>query len=340
MFRSGKTAGKGTVSVAAVLACAALIAAGCSQTGGAPQTGGGGGGGGAVAQTPRVTIAYITHQSPGDTFWDIVRKGAETAAAKDNVDLKQSNDPDPGRMATLVQNAIDSKVSGIAVTIPYPDQLKAVIQKARQANIPVVAFNSGGDVWADTGAMMYFGSDENLAGETGGRRIAQEGGKKVLCVPQQQGHVALEARCAGIEKGNAAGGGTMEKLYVQGTNMPSVTSTVQAKLAQDPTIDWVVMLGAQFALGVLPVVSAAASKPKLATFDSNKDLPAKIKSGEIQWAIDQQPYLQGYLAVDSLWLYINNGNTIGGGRSTLTGPAFIDKANIDAVEKFAAGGTR
>jgi simple sugar transport system substrate-binding protein len=341
MFRSGKTVGKRTVTAAAALACTALIAAGCSSTGGAPaQSGGGGGGGGQAANTPRITIAYITHQSPGDTFWDIVRKGAEAAAAKDNVDLKQSNDPDPGKLVTLIQNAIDSKVAGIALTIPYPDQEKAVIEKARAANIPVVAFNSGLDDWQNTGAMMYFGSDENLAGETGGKRIAQEGGKKALCVVQQQGHVALEARCAGLEKGMQSAGGTVEKLYVTGTNMPSVTSTVQAKLAQDPSIDWVITLGAPFALALLPIASAAPSKPKVATFDSNKDLPAKIKSGEVQWAIDQQPYLQGYLAVDSLWLYINNGNVIGGGQTTKTGPAFIDKSNIDAVEKFAANGTR
>jgi len=336
MFRSGTKA----ATAAAAVTCVALIAAGCSSQGGAPQSSGGGGGGGATANTPRITIAYITHQSPGDTFWDIVRKGAEAAAAKDNVELKLSNDPEPGKQATLVQNAIDSKVAGIAVTIAYPDQLKAVIQKARAANIPVVAFNSGVDVWQDTGAMMYFGSDENLAGETGGKRIAQEGGKHALCVVQQQGHVALEARCSGLEKGLTAAGGKVDKLYVTGTNMPSVTSTVQAKLAQDPSIDYVITLGAPFALALLPIVAASASKPKLGTFDSNKDLPAKIKSGEVQWAIDQQPYLQGYLSVDSLWLYVNNGNVIGGGQTTKTGPAFIDKSNIDAVTKFAANGTR
>ena len=49
----------------------------------------------------------------------------------------------------------------------------------------------------------------------------------------------------------------------------------------------------------------------------------------MQWAVDQQPFLQGYLAIDSLWLYINNGNVIGGGQPTLTGPAFIEKSNVD-----------
>ena len=60
----------------------------------------------------------------------------------------------------------------------------------------------------------------------------------------------------------------------------------------------------------------------------------------MQWAVDQQPFLQGYLAVDSLWLYLNNRNTIGGGQPVLTGPAFIDTSNIDAIAEYAKNGTR
>jgi simple sugar transport system substrate-binding protein len=59
-----------------------------------------------------------------------------------------------------------------------------------------------------------------------------------------------------------------------------------------------------------------------------------------KWAIDQQPFLQGYLAVDSLWLYLNNRNTTGGGTPVLTGPAFVDDTNIDSIAKYAANGTR
>ncbi len=56
------------------------------------------------------------------------------------------------------------------------------------------------------------------------------------------------------------------------------------------------------------------------TFDTNAALVDAIQGGDVQWAVDQQPFLQGYLAVDSLWLYMNNKNLIGGGKPTLTGP--------------------
>src|SRR6185437_8954774 len=95
-------------------------------------------------------------------------------AAKDTGStLKYSNDPDPAKQATLIQNAVDSKVDGIATTLATPDALK------------------------DTGALMYFGSDENLAGSSAGERIVADGAKHPLCVIQAAGSVALEARCAG-----------------------------------------------------------------------------------------------------------------------------------------------
>jgi simple sugar transport system substrate-binding protein len=119
-----------------------------------------------------------------------------------------------------------------------------------------------------------------------------------------------------------------------------VTTTIQAKLTQDKNVDWVVTLGAPFALDAVKSVKQAGSKAKIGTFDTNKELVNAVKSGDVAWAIDQQPYLQGYLAVDALWLYKFNGNTIGGGQNVATGPAFIDEKNIAQVAEFAAKGTR
>lgn len=321
----------------ALLAALALTAAACSSTGGKKAQAAAEGVTAGKADTPRMKIAMVTHEAPGDTFWDIVRKGAQAAAAKDNVQLVYSSDPDAGKQSTLVQNAIDSKVAGIAVTLAHPSAMSGVVQKAKAAGIPVVAFNSGLDDWQKTGALEYFGSDEHLAGETAGKRLAAEGAKHVLCVPQEQGQVALEARCDGVAKGFS---GKTDKVYVTGTNMPSVRSTVAAKLREDKTIDRVIMLGAPFALTAVQSVKDAGSSAKVATFDMNPELVQAVQKGDVEWAVDQQPYLQGYLAVDSLWLYKTNGNVIGGGKTTATGPYFVDKSNVADVLKFASRGTR
>ncbi|MGW0422803.1 sugar ABC transporter substrate-binding protein [Streptomyces sp. NPDC003015] len=329
---------RAAILTATVLA-GTLLATGCSSSSGGKKSEEGSADASAgKATTPRMTVAMITHASPGDTFWDLIRKGAQAAAAKDNIKLVYSSDPSAGAQANLVQNAIDQKVDGIALTAAKPDAMKDVVAKAKAAGIPVVGFNSGVGDWKRLGMLEYFGQDENIAGQAFGERLNQLGAKHALCVVQEQGQVALEARCAGLKKGFS---GDTDILYVNGTDMPSVKSTITAKLRQDSSIDEVVTLGAPIALTAVQSLSDAGSKAKIATFDLNKELVKAVQDGTIQFAVDQQPYLQGYLAVDSLWLYKNNGNFSGGGTApVLTGPAFITKDNADDVAKFAANGTR
>ncbi|MFJ4681918.1 sugar ABC transporter substrate-binding protein [Streptomyces sp. NPDC088789] len=324
----------------AVVAAAALTLAGCSSGSGGKKSeeSAAEGAGAGKATTPRMTVALVTHQAPGDTFWDIVRKGAQAAADKDNVKLVYSADPNAGNQANLIQNAIDQKVDGIAVTLAKPDALKGVIAKAQQAGIPVVGLNSGLSDWKELSLMEFFGQDETVAGEALGKRLDEDGAKNVVCVIQEQGNVGLTQRCDGVKKTFS---GTTEVLNVNGTDMPSVKSTITAKLKEDSAIDHVVTLGAPFALTAVQAVDEAGSDAKVATFDLNKQLTGAIAKGDIAFAVDQQPYLQGYLAVDGLWLYKNNGNYSGGGEQpVLTGPAFVDESNVEAIAAFAQKGTR
>lgn len=325
--------------MAALVTAGVLVAVGCSSQGGkkaqedSENTAISG-----KANTPRLKIAMITHAAPGDTFWDTVRKGAQAAAAKDNVELVYSSSPNGADQANYIQNAIDQHVDGIAVTLAKPDAMKGVIAKAEKAGIPVVGLNSGLNTWKDMGLLEFFGQDENIAGQAFGKRLNELGAKHNICVIHEQGNVGLEARCAGVKKTFK---GKTENLYVNGTDMPSVKSTITAKLRQDSSIDYVVTLGAPFALTAVQSAKDAGGEAEVATFDLNKTLVKAVKSGDVQLAVDQQPYLQGYLSIDSLWLYKVNGNFSGGGEQpVLTGPAFVSKDNVETIAKFAEKGTR
>jgi simple sugar transport system substrate-binding protein len=289
------------------------------------------------AAPPRQTIALVTHQAPGDTFWDLVRRGAEAAAAKDNIELRYAHDPDAADQANLVRSAISDKVAGIAVTLAVPPVMAPAVQAAVAAEIPVVAVNSGIADWKAMGVLEYFGQDEMIAGQAAGERFTRQGAQNVLCVIHEPGHVGLEARCAGVAK---AFTGQTQKLYVHGVDRLTVRKAVIAKLQQDFGIDRILTLGAPMALAALEAVGEANSYAKIATFDTNAGVVEAIKNGMVEWAIDQQPFLQGYLAVDSLWLYLTNKNVIGGGQATLTGPSFVDETNIDSVADLAEAGTR
>jgi simple sugar transport system substrate-binding protein len=335
---------KRSLGTALILILTVIVAAACSATGGkraeeAAQAAAAGGASAGHANTPHYTFAMITHAQPGDTFWDIIRAGASAAAAKDNITYHYTNNQDPTQQAQLIQDAINSHVNGIAVTDPDPQALCPTIQKAKAAGIPVVMFNAGIGNWQACGAMEYFGSDESVAGLAAGKRLAAAGAKNVLCVLQAQGQVQLEARCAGVQQGLGSEG-TMTKLYVNGTDNSAMLTTMSAKLAQDKSVDAVITLGAPVALVAIPAIQQAHSTAKLYTFDTNAAEISKIKSGQVQWAVDQQPYLQGYEAIDSLWLFKTNADVLGGGQTVLTGPAFIDASNIATIAPYAARGTR
>ncbi len=290
------------------------------------------------ADTPRMKVAMITHAAQGDPFWDTVREGAEVAAAKDNVQLIYSNDPEVATQANLIQNAIDQDVDGIAVSLANPDGIANAIADAQQAGIPVVGINSGMDAWQDLDLLSFFGQDETVAGEAFGERLNEEGAERALCVIHEQGNVGLESRCGGLAETFE---GETENLYVDGTDLPSVQSTIEAKLRQDDSIDYVATLNAQFALPAGEAAGDAGSEAQVATFDLNTEMVQAIQDGDVQFAVDQQPYLQGYLAVDALWLNENNGNFLGGGAEpVLTGPAFVDQENVEEIAEFAENGTR
>ena len=324
---------------AALLTILVLVLAACSSTGGRKAAEQAQNVVAGHASTPHYTIAMITHAGPGQSFWDTERYGGVAAATKDNFTLRYFADPDPTKQATLIQDAINSHVNGIAVTDPNPGALCPTIAKAKAAGIPVTMFNAGSANWQQCGAMAYFGQDETIAGVAAGKRLAAAGKKNVLCVLHAQGQVQLEDRCAGVKQGLGSEG-TMTKLYVNGESPSDELSTMTAALTKDTNTDAVITLDAQVALTALQAMQAARSRAKLYTFDTNAQSIAKIKSGAIQWAVDQQPYLQGYEAVDSLWLYLTNGNVLGGGQLVLTGPSFVDSGNAGAVAEYAARGTR
>ncbi|MGW2814109.1 substrate-binding domain-containing protein [Streptomyces sp. NPDC001415] len=334
-MRTPRTATTAAVAVAAL----ALALGGCSSSGGksSEDKGSGSPSGGKGVNTPRLKIAMVTHSGEGDTFWDIVQSGAKQAAAKDNVDFLYSASKEGQQQAQLVQAAIDQKVDGIVVTLAKPEAVKDVIKKAVAAGIPVVTINSGADFSKEVGALGHIGQDEGVAGEAVGDELDKRGRKKALCVIHEQGNVSLEQRCAGVKKTFQ---GSVENLNVDGTNTPASTSSIEAKLQSAKDIDSVVTLGAPMAAAAAKAKGDANSSAEIDTFDLNAAVIKQFKAKEIGFAVDQQPYLQGYLAIDELWLNKTNGDVIGGGRPVLTGPAIVTEKDVPTLEKYTARGTR
>lgn len=314
---------------------AALLLAGCSGTG--QESSGGGGSTGGDTESKGLTYAVVTHSAPGDAFWDLVKSGAEQAGKDYGADILYNSDPDPIKQSQLIDNAVAQHVDGIVVSMANPDGLKESVEKAVSAGIPVVTINSGLEKFKEFGAITHIGQSEAIAGAAVGERLSKEGATKALCVIHEAGNVGLEERCKAAA---GAFSGQMENLQVDGTNDSEVKATIKSKLQSDPSIDAVLTLGGQYAIDAVGAVEESGSSAKVATFDLSEDVVAAVADGKILFAVDQQPYVQGFLGITALYLKSINGNDIGGGEPVYSGPAFVTKDNAAEVAEFAKNGTR
>jgi simple sugar transport system substrate-binding protein len=291
-----------------------------------------------LTQGSGLTFAMVTHSDEG-SFWSVVKKGAEAAAKAEGVKLIWSpSNNDPQKEAQLIDAAVSQKVDGLAVSVPNADAIRGSLQKAKSAGIPIITLNSGETDSKALGAITHVGQDEVVAGRGAGARFKQAGVKKVLCIIHEQGNVGLQQRCQGVKEGF---GGTVTDLQVKGTADLATTQTeIKSKLQADKSYDQVIALNPDIAEAAKTAIKGAGSSAKLATFDLSPDVIKDIQAGNIEFAVDQQQYLQGYLPIVFLKLYKENLNTVGGGQPVLTGPGFVDKSNASTVAKLAEAGTR
>jgi simple sugar transport system substrate-binding protein len=318
------------LGLALPLALVACTSSGKSDTGTKSSSGGGAGKYG-------FKIAVVTHGAAGDTFWDVVKKGALQAGKDEGDNVTYQSDGDPQKQSQLIDAAVNEKVDGLVVSMANPDALQDSIEAAVKAGIPVVTINSGGDRSAEFGAIGHVGQDETIAGEGAGQRLKSDGAQKVLCVMHEAGNIGLEQRCDGASQGLGA---DVVPLQVDINDLQAAQSTITSQLQSDSSIDAVLTLNSAVAAVAVAAVGDAGSQAKVATFDLNQDVIKGIQDGSIEFAVDQQQYEQGYLPIVMLKLYAENLNTVGGGQPVLTGPGIVDKDNVDQIADLAQKGTR
>ncbi|WP_159838622.1 sugar ABC transporter substrate-binding protein [Nocardia sp. CY41] len=295
----------------------------------------------APSQTPIAagtveSVAVVTHGSPGDAFWNVVKNGAEAAGKELGIQVTYNASGDPGQQAKLIDNAVAQGVDGLVVSMANPEALRPSVEKAVAAGIPVVTINSGESESVKFGAFVHVGQSESLAGRAAGRRLAEARRTKMLCVVHEAGNIGANERCGGATEafGNAT------TLQVDINNPTDAQSRIKGALEADRSIDAVLTLNSQVAARAVDAVREAASGATVATFDLNSDVVDAIRAGKLLFAVDQQQYEQGYLPIVLLKLYRTNLNTVGGGAPVQTGPGFVEKSNVDAVAALVAQGTR
>jgi simple sugar transport system substrate-binding protein len=288
-------------------------------------------------------FVVVSHGQASDPFWSVVQNGVNQAAKDMGVQVEyQAPDTfDMVAMSQLIDAAVASNPDGLVVSIPDADALGDSIKAAVAAGIPVISMNSGSDVAAEFGLLTHVGQTEYEAGLGAGERMGEAGVTKAICVNQEVGNAALDERCRGFTDGLGKSGGTAEVVQVDLNNPTEAQSRVEAALSANPDINGVLTLGPT---GAAPALEALRSSNqlgtiKLATFDLSPDVLKAIADGDMLFAIDQQQYLQGYLPIVLLTLYVTNLNTIAN-PVLMTGPGFVTKENAERIIELSAAGTR
>lgn len=289
--------------------------------------------------------------SAQDAFFNVVKKGVDDAALVVQANggtvtyLTVPNYDNFGPdLVSLINTAVSQGVDGIAIPVWVPDAQVPALQEAAKQGIKIMMYNSGADSKDAISGINYFGSDEKVAGIAGGEYLAKAGAKKIMCVIQVPGAVNLETRCNGVEEGAKANGAEIVRLPLPANldgNAAGTAEAIKAELLKDPSVDAVITLSAGVADAANMAIEQAGvgDKVKLGTFDMNASVLDRIKNGKQAMAIDQQPYLQSFLATTMLASAIDWGTDLATD-PVLTGPAIVDSANIDAALAGVAAGTR
>jgi simple sugar transport system substrate-binding protein len=290
-----------------------------------------------------IRIAVITHGQASDPFWAVVKRGLDDAGFQTGVAVsyRAPDTYDVGAMVRMVYEAVADHPDGIVVSLPDAGALAPAIRAAERAHIPVISINSGSDRFKRLGIEAHVGEPEYEAGFAAGRRMAAAGVKHALCVNQETGNAGLDVRCRAFAAALRGAGARSQGLAVN-LQDPLQAQRAIAQAVSSGDVDGILTLGPTGAAPALAALRAGgvSTRVKLATFDLTTDVLDALRDHRMLFAVDQQPYLQGYLPVVLLAEQVRHGIFPRSGELIPTGPHFITPADAPSVLPLSRQGIR
>lgn len=290
----------------------------------------------ATADDHELTYVMVSHAPDSDSWWNTVKNGLALGGEQMGVNVEYRNPPtgDLADMARIIEQAAASNPDGIITTLADFDVLKGPIMSAVDQGIDVIIMNSGSPAQArEVGALMYVGQPEYDAGFAAGQRAAGDGVGSFLCVNHYISSPSSTERCQGFADGLGVDLGN--QMIDSGQDPSEIKNRVQAYLSANPETDAILTLGPTSADPTMLALAenGMAGDIYFGTFDLGEEIVNGLKSGVINWGIDQQPFLQAYLPV----VVLANKDRYGvlPGNNINSGPGFVTKDGLELVEKFA-----
>jgi simple sugar transport system substrate-binding protein len=320
------------------LASAGLLLAGCRQEAAQQASQGGGGGsggsGGNFPDTPEWNFVFVNHVTT-NTFFVPTQYGIEDAEA-----LLGTKSQWTGSEASVVREMVDAMNSaisgdadGIAVAVVDPEAFNDPIQKALDQGIPVIAYNANGEGPGTNPALAYVGQDLFQSGVEMGKRIVglvDEG--LVALFIATPGQLNIQPRIDGAKQAIEDSGANIEIQQVTtGAEITEERSRIEAWYNGHKDVAGMFAVDAGSTQGVAQVMEQAGLHEqgvKAGGYDLTPQTLELMSENHIDFTIDQQPYLQGFLPVMQLYLYKISGG-ITGPAETNTGLVFVTPETVD-----------
>lgn len=289
-----------------------------------------------TAQAEGERFVFVSHAPDSDSWWNTIKNALNVAAEQMDVTVEYRNPPtgDIADMARIIEQAAASSPNGIVTSIADINALEGPISDAVAKGIPVITVNSGTvEQSKQLGAMLHIGQPEYDAGKGAGERAKEAGVTKFVCVNHYITNPASVERCQGFA--DALGVELGNQMIDSGIDPAEVKNKVLAHLRANADTNGILTLGPNSAEPTLAALqeNGMAGEVFFATFDLSQGISEGIKADVIDFAIDQQPYLQGYLPIVLLTNYARYG--VIPPNSINSGPGYITKDNIEQVEALA-----
>jgi DNA-binding CsgD family transcriptional regulator/ABC-type sugar transport system substrate-binding protein len=296
-------------------------------------------------QQTDLTFAMVAHMGPEFPFGAVIIKGMEDACASLSVSCQWFSDPFLGFDEAYWDDALALNPDGIGTTISDIDN---GFEGATERGIPVIVFNvahgPGDDITAP--AFLYIGSDEYVSGQSNARRVFAEARadgvtiQRGVCPNQGPGQPSTDARCAGVASIFDQEGVPLDMISIKTCDgecedPPEMEAAHLADYFADHLeTNAIFMLGPQPAYSLSLYIQQVGLQPRqlyATTHDTSAEIFQMIRDGYLLQTIDQQPYMQGFLTIMSLYLYRQYGIRPSGFINT---SSVVDLSNVDSVAEL------
>jgi len=316
------------------LAATALLAA-CTKDNPASAAGASGN----FPSTPKWKFVFVNHVTT-NAFFTPTQYGADDASKLLGTTYQWTGSKDAivSEMVNATNTAVTGKADGIALAVVDKSAFKTPVDQALDAGIPVVSYNADGAVGdPGTNRLAYIGQGLFESGQALGQKALEKvDSGEITAFIATPGQLNIQPRIDGAKQAvEASGKGIKFNSVATNADVTKGLSIIDAYVQGHPNVTGLLAVDAGSTQAIGSVVAKYKQRDKglkvAGGFDLVPETLASIKAGDLDYTIDQQPYLQGFLPVLYLYFYKLTGGLLFPSQ-TNTGLLFVTKDNVDPYQ--------